>query len=73
MGSTRRRATRRSRSTGAAKEIKKDKWEELFAATPPREAKKVLISLSASTSEMCSDFTDMLRAYLHAKARRMRT
>ncbi len=27
-----------------AKEVKKDKWEDLFAANPPLEAKKVLFS-----------------------------
>ncbi len=54
----------------AAKEIKRDKREDLFAATPPSEAKRVLSSLFASTPEMCLDFIDAVRAYFRAKARR---
>ena len=53
-----------------AKEIKKDKREDLFAATPPLEAKKMLFSLWASIPGMCLDFGDVVRAYFHAKARR---
>ena len=53
-----------------AKEIKKDKREDLFAATPPLEAKKMLFSLWASMPGMCLDFGDVVRAYFHAKARR---
>ena len=53
-----------------AKEIKRDKRKDLFAATPPPEAKKVLFSLFASMLEMCLDFIDAVRAYFHAKARR---
>ncbi len=39
-----------------AKEIKRDKWEDLLAATPPLEAKKALLLLFASMPEMCVDF-----------------
>ena len=53
-----------------AKEIKKDKREDLFAATPPLEAKRVLFSLLASMPEMRLDFIDVVRAYFQAKARR---
>ncbi len=53
-----------------AKEIKWDKREDLFAATPPLEAKKVLFSLFANMPGLCLDFTDVMRAYFHAKARR---
>ena len=51
-----------------AKEIKKDRREDLFAATPPLEAKKILFSLWASIPGMCLDFGDVVRAYFHAKA-----
>ena len=53
-----------------AKEIKKDKREDLFAATPPLEVKKMLFSLWASVPGMRLDFGDVARAYFHAKARR---
>ena len=53
-----------------AKEIKRDKREDLFAATPPLEAKKALFSLWASVPGMCLDFGDVVRAYFHARARR---
>ncbi len=53
-----------------AKEIEHDKREDLFAATRPLEAKKLLFTLRASTDGMCSDLLDVVRAYLHAKARR---
>ncbi len=53
-----------------AKEIKKDKRGNLFAATPPLEAKKMLFSLWASTPGTCLDFSDVVRAHSHAKARR---
>ncbi len=53
-----------------AKEIEKDKREDLFAATPPLEAKKVLFSLFASLPGWCLDFIDVVRAYFHTKARR---
>ena len=48
----------------------KDKSEDLFAATPPLEAKKMLFSLWASRPGMCLDFGDIVRAYFHARARR---
>ncbi len=53
-----------------AKETKRDKREDLFAATPPLEANKVLFSLFASMPEMCLDFIDLVRANFQAKARR---
>ncbi len=46
-----------------AKEIKKDRREDLFAAAPPLEAKKVLLSLFAGMPEMCLEFTDVVRAF----------
>ncbi len=52
------------------KEIKKDKREDLFAATPPLEAKKMLFSLWASVPGVCLDFRDVVRAYFRAEARR---
>ncbi len=54
----------------AAKEINKGKRDDMFAATPPPEAKKVLFSLFASMPERCLDFIDAVRAYFHATARR---
>ena len=60
-----------------AQEIKTDKSQELFAATPPLEAKKMLFSLAVTegigfgkgwSSKL--DFIDISRAYVHAKARR---
>jgi hypothetical protein len=48
----------------------RDKREDLFAATPPLEAKKTLLSLWASVSGLCFDFGDVVRAYFHARARR---
>ncbi len=53
-----------------AKEVKKEKREDLFAATPPLEAKKMLFSLWASVPGMCLDFRDVVCAYFHARARR---
>ncbi len=53
-----------------AKEIKKDKQEDLLAALPPLEAKNTLFSLWASVPGMCLDFGDVVRDYFHAKARR---
>ena len=44
--------------------------EDLFPATPPVDAKKVLFSVFASMPEMRLAFIDAARAYLHAKARR---
>ena len=56
-----------------AKEIKKDIRDDLFAAMPPLEAKKVLFSLSQSlpgNSQGAYElfFIDIKRAYFHAKA-----
>ena len=62
------------RSRLVAQEIKKDKSKDLFAATPPLEAKKVLLSLFASTAvgtsgaPLALDFVDVCRAYFRADA-----
>ena len=58
-----------------AKEIKMDKREDLFAATPPLEAKKMLFSLAVTDCKSRArplklDFIDVRRAYFHAKAKR---
>ena len=62
-----------------AKEIKRDSRDDLFAATPPLEAKKMLFSLamtkgvgyhSNKKGGMKIDFIDVRRAYFHAKCRR---
>jgi hypothetical protein len=56
-----------------AQEIKRDKREDLFAATPPLEAKKLLFSIvasSGSSERFKIDFIDVRRAYFHAKSRR---
>ncbi len=45
-----------------AKEVKRDRREDLFAATPPPEVKKVLFSSFASMPETCLDFIDLVRA-----------
>ena len=68
------------RSRLVAQEIKVDKREDLFAATPPLEAKKMLMSLAVTESigfkkgDKCRgmklDFIDVRRAYFHALARR---
>jgi hypothetical protein len=68
------------RSRLVAKEIKINKREDLFAATPPLEAKKSLFCFAvtegigyrrgARASGMKLDFIDVRRAYFHAKARR---
>ena len=57
-----------------------DKRDDLFAATPPLEAKKILMSLAVTEGVgyrkggkdkgMKLDFIDVRRAYFHAKARR---
>ena len=61
------------------KEIKKDKREDLFAATPPIEALRILFSLAVTQgvgyknhrySGMKIDFIDVKKAYLNAKATR---
>ena len=62
------------RSRLVAQEIKRDKSKDLFAATPPLEAKKVLFSLLASTATgtaddpLALDFIDISRAHFHANA-----
>ncbi len=53
-----------------AKEIKKDKRDDLLAAAPPLEAKKTLFSFSASMPGIRSDCGDVARACFHAGARR---
>ena len=68
------------RSRLVAKEIKTNKREDLFAATPPLEAQKTLLSLAMTegigyqtgckTQGHKLDFIDVRRAYFHAKARR---
>ena len=65
------------RSRLVAQDIKTNKRDALFAATPPLEAKTMLISLVASDrgmrgkERMKLDFIDVRRAYCHAKARRL--
>ncbi len=54
----------------AAKEIKKDRREDLFAAGPSLEAKKIMFSHWASMPGMRLDFGDAVRAYFRGKARR---
>ena len=61
-----------------AKEIKTDKREDLFAATPPIEAKRMLMSMAVTEGigykrgmrekGMKVDFIDVRRAYFHADA-----
>ena len=68
------------RSRIVAKEIKTDKREDLFAATPPLEANKLLMSMAVTegigyrrndrANGMKLDFIDVRRAYFHANARR---
>ena len=65
------------RSVFVAKEIKMDEREDMFAATPPLEGKKMLFSLAMTEGigwgkgwKVKIDFIDVSRAYLHAKARR---
>ena len=67
------------RSRYVAQEIKRDKREDLFAATPPLEAKRILFSAAMTkgigymrdrSMGMKIDFIDIKRAYFHAKARR---
>ena len=43
-----------------AKEIEKDKREDMFAATPPLEAKKMLFSLWASVPGLRLEFADVV-------------
>ena len=62
------------RSRMVAQEINIDKRENLLAATPPLEAKKMLFSLVASTvgtpREKKLDFIDLRRASFPSDARR---
>jgi len=68
------------RSRLVAKEIKKDSRIDLFAATPPLEAKKILFSLAVTEGYgfdrenrddgMKLDFIDIRKAYFNAPARR---
>jgi hypothetical protein len=67
------------RSRLVAKELKAgNKREDLFAATPPLEAKKLLFSMAATNRNKGKnsrggkklDFIDVRRAYFNAKARR---
>jgi len=68
------------RSRLVAKEIKTHKRDDLFAATPPVEAKKMLFSLAVTegfgfekgkrAQGMKLDFIDVRRAYFHAPTRR---
>ncbi len=53
-----------------AKEVEKDTREDLFAVTPPSEAKKMLFSLWASMPGMRLDFGDAVRACFQARAKR---
>ena len=66
------------RSRLVAQEIKTDKREDLFAATPPLEAKKILFSLAVTEGYgfrggdreggMCIDFINVSRAFFRAEA-----
>ena len=62
-----------------AQEINVGKRDDLFAATPPFEAKKMLFSMAVTegigyiykgAQGMKLDFIDIRRAYFHSKARR---
>ena len=69
------------RSRLVAQEINNQKREDLFAATPPLEAKKILMSLAVTEGVGYQrgnkekgqklDFIDVRRAYFHAPARRL--
>jgi len=68
------------RSRLVAKEINSHKRDDLFAATPPIECKKMLFSMAATEGigyrrgqklkGMTIDFIDVRRAYFHAESRR---
>ena len=68
------------RSRLVAQEINNNKRDDLFAATPPLEAKKLLFSMAVAAGIGYEgglrekgkklDFIDVRRAYFHAKARR---
>ncbi len=52
-----------------AKQIKRGKREDLFAATPPLEAKKLLFSLRGSRGETCLDFVDVVGGVLSRESK----
>ena len=66
------------RSRLVAKEINKDNRDDLFAATPPLEALKILISMAMpegvgyekgkENEGMTLEFIDIKRAFFHAEA-----
>ena len=68
------------RSRLVAKELKLDKREDLFAATPPVEAKKLLLAMAltegygydrkGNAHRLKIDCIDVRRAFFHAKCRR---
>ena len=59
------------RSRMCAREFKSDDRPDLYAGTPPLEAKKAMISIAANNKEMFSIMhIDVSRAYFHAKAQR---
>ena len=69
------------RSRLVAQEIKRDNREDLFAATPPLEAKKMLMAMAVTEGIGYHrgdkkggnklEFIDVRRAYFHARARRL--
>ena len=59
------------RSRMCAREFKSDDRPDLFAGTPPLEAKKAITSIAANNKETFSIVhIDVSRAYFHAKAQR---
>ena len=62
------------RSRLVAKEFNHSHFDDMFAATPPLEAKKILFSLAASQGESSEPlklmFVDVKRAFFYARARR---
>ena len=69
------------RSRLVAQELNTQKTQDLFAATPPLEAKKLLLSLAVTegvivlkgckSSGKKLEFIDVRRAHVHAKAKRL--
>lgn len=66
------------RSRLIAKEINTHKRDDIFAATPPLEAKKILFSAAVTDNlgwtgnkKMKLEFPDVRRAFFHADARRL--
>ena len=66
-----------NRSRSVAQEIKQDRREDLFAATPPLKAKKLLFSWAVTEGigwqenreeHTKIDFIDVRRAFFHASA-----